>query len=242
MSDNREKLIERIRRILALAGNNPNEHERDAAMAKAQALLLDHNISMKEVDHTDDADVKIGEWTQVTRNGQWSRRIAAAVGRLYLAGYLYTSFGKKVQHTFVGTETNCKIASEVSAYVIEVVYREGAIAMRRAGASNAYWTSFVNSASHRIRARVGEMIAAASRSTTKESESRALAVLDLYAQAERTAREYIEAMANVKTAKARPEQFKSLEGWEAGRAFADKVPLNQQVGRGYTDKVRARIK
>ena len=242
MSDDREKIVERIRKLLALAGNNPSEAERDAAMAKAQQLLIDYNISMKEVDHTDDSDVRIAEWTQVTRSGQWARRIAMSVGRLYFCGYIYSVAGKKTLHHFVGTETNGRIAAEVAHYVIEAVYRQGAIEMRRAGAGNAYWTSFVNAASHRIRDRVIALIAEAGQNGAPTSDTRALVVRDLYRDAQEAARRYIEGMSDVKSGKARPEQFKSVEGWIAGKAFADRVPLHQQVGSGYKDRTRGRIK
>ena len=43
----REKIIERIRKLLALAGNNPNEAEAALAMEKAQAELALHNLSMQ---------------------------------------------------------------------------------------------------------------------------------------------------------------------------------------------------
>jgi len=46
-----EKLIEKIQKLLALAGS-PNENEAKAAMAKAQGLMLKHNIDMRSVqDH-----------------------------------------------------------------------------------------------------------------------------------------------------------------------------------------------
>lgn len=47
-----EGLIARIGKLLALAGNNPNEHEAAAAAAKAQALMDEHGIAVAEVEKT----------------------------------------------------------------------------------------------------------------------------------------------------------------------------------------------
>lgn len=45
-----EKLIATIRKLTALAENNPNQHEASAAAAKVQRLLADHNIEMSQSD------------------------------------------------------------------------------------------------------------------------------------------------------------------------------------------------
>lgn len=41
-----DKLIERLKKLLALAGNNPSEAEAQAALAKAQAVALEHGIDL----------------------------------------------------------------------------------------------------------------------------------------------------------------------------------------------------
>ncbi len=226
----RDKILDRIRKLLSLAGANPNEHERDAAMAKAQQMLIDHNLQMSEVGNLDGEDLRVAEWNQTTRNGQWARRIAQSVGRLYFCGYIYRPMGKKVVHSFVGTETNGKIASEISGYVIEAVYHEGARAMRAAGAANSFWTSFVNAASLRVRLRVDKLVLAAGRDQEHQSSSRALVVVDMYKQAEADAARYMASMNNLKTTVARPMQNKNLEGWQAGTSFGDNVSLTQSLG------------
>jgi hypothetical protein len=48
MSDLNEVLA-RVRKLLALAGNNPNENERNAALGKAQALMMEHKVEMAQV-------------------------------------------------------------------------------------------------------------------------------------------------------------------------------------------------
>ena len=45
-----EKIIERIKKLLALSGNNSNEYEREVAMQAAQELLEKHNLEMTDIE------------------------------------------------------------------------------------------------------------------------------------------------------------------------------------------------
>lgn len=44
-----EKIIKRIEKLLALAGNNPNEKEAEAALLKAQKLMADYGIEQSQL-------------------------------------------------------------------------------------------------------------------------------------------------------------------------------------------------
>ena len=52
-----DRLIEKLQKILALAGNNPNQAEAELAMAKAQEMALAHGIDLALIGKADDADV-----------------------------------------------------------------------------------------------------------------------------------------------------------------------------------------
>ena len=41
-----DKIIERLKKLLALAGNNPSQAEAEAAMAKAQSVAIEHGIDL----------------------------------------------------------------------------------------------------------------------------------------------------------------------------------------------------
>jgi hypothetical protein len=47
--EGKETILKRIQKLFALAGNNPSEKEAYAAMLKAQELLLEHGLSMEQV-------------------------------------------------------------------------------------------------------------------------------------------------------------------------------------------------
>lgn len=60
MARTREDLIDTIQRLLALSGS-PNEHEARAALAKAQELMLRHQLSMSDVERE---EVSRGGYTE----------------------------------------------------------------------------------------------------------------------------------------------------------------------------------
>ena len=50
-----DKILEKVKKLLALAGNNPSQAEAEAAAAKAQALLQEYNLTLKDVDGEEEA-------------------------------------------------------------------------------------------------------------------------------------------------------------------------------------------
>lgn len=51
-----DKLIEKLRKLLALAGNNPSQAEAELAMSKAQAMALEHGIDLALIGQVTDED------------------------------------------------------------------------------------------------------------------------------------------------------------------------------------------
>lgn len=45
-----EKIVAKIQKLFALAGNNPSEQEAASALLKAQALLAKYNLSQADVE------------------------------------------------------------------------------------------------------------------------------------------------------------------------------------------------
>jgi len=85
MSDH-QKVIERIRKLLALA-QSANENEAQAAALKAQELLAEHNLREADLHEADDEFVIDGELLSDSR--PWRRKLAANVARLYFCEYYY---------------------------------------------------------------------------------------------------------------------------------------------------------
>ena len=56
----RDSVIERVKKLLALAGSNTNVNEAAAAMARAQKLMLEHKLAAAELVVDGDAQEEIG--------------------------------------------------------------------------------------------------------------------------------------------------------------------------------------
>lgn len=52
-----DKIIDRLKKLMALAGNNPSQSEAEAAMAKAQAVAIEHGIDLALIGSVEDEDV-----------------------------------------------------------------------------------------------------------------------------------------------------------------------------------------
>lgn len=48
-----DKIIDKLKKLLALAGNNPSQHEAQAAMEKAQEVALEHGIDLAMIDSSE---------------------------------------------------------------------------------------------------------------------------------------------------------------------------------------------
>lgn len=115
----KQKVIEKVKKILALAENNPNENEAIAAALKAQKLMAQFHINEKELgsevteNNIDRIISSVGGKTQ-----RWKVQLAQVLAknfrcRIYLIGS---------QVVFYGYEEDIKICSEVfqSMYKIGV--------------------------------------------------------------------------------------------------------------------------
>ncbi|MDQ6805140.1 MAG: DUF2786 domain-containing protein [Actinomycetota bacterium] len=83
-----ENVIERVRKLLALAGSS-NEHEAALAAEKAQELMLRHGLGLAQVAATKHETFGVGE-ARLTgvRVDPWRRRLSSSVARA-LAGDMY---------------------------------------------------------------------------------------------------------------------------------------------------------
>lgn len=115
-----EKIIERIRKLLALAGNNPSDAEREAAMQKAHQLLVDHNLQMQDV-HTTPEVVEAFVNEMKFRATPWARVIVNHIAQLYFCKFIYSVRGGKLVATFVGMRVDAEIARMVSESILASV-------------------------------------------------------------------------------------------------------------------------
>lgn len=118
--DNREDILKKIEKLLALAGNNPNENEAVAAALKAQELMAKHNIELADV-QGNGAGQKITRETYEQGNSshnvsKWKYRLSNIIARNFRCRS-YTIQRRGI--VFYGYEKDAKIALEVFRFLFE---------------------------------------------------------------------------------------------------------------------------
>jgi len=119
----REKLAERIAKLLRLASNNPSEREAVAAMERAYALMEAHNLTMAQVDAHGSGDERVQETAHGDyRRQTWARRIWAGVAGLNFCMHAYVP-AEVDEHLIVGTQSNVASTKVMAEYLIATVER-----------------------------------------------------------------------------------------------------------------------
>ena len=121
MSEMNEKIIEKIRKCLELANNNPSEEEAKSAALMAQKLLAKYNISMADVeDVVNDCDDIVEEvvwFKDLVKWGSaraWKYELAAIVAKNFRCKHFF--YGKSGV-AFYGHMTDVDVAEEVYAFL-----------------------------------------------------------------------------------------------------------------------------
>ena len=136
-----QKLIERIKKLLALSANNPNPHEADVALKRAQKLLAENDMSMTSLAEVENED--IGE--SLGKNVQpWTKRVYDSISRLYQCEYI-TAYAPPARHIVIGTLANRTTAILIINYVLKAIRIEskGKPSSFRNGAALAVYQSCI---------------------------------------------------------------------------------------------------
>ncbi len=168
-------IIEKIKKLLALAGNNSNESEAARAMEMASTLMMKHGIEEDQVKGEVKQEIRPG--TRYDDQAPFHRIVAQAVAELMGCSTYWYPRVKGVQ--FVGRPLNVTAAEELYVYVIlqvEHLYRielpKGLTQRERSQYRKTYKLACAN----RIHTRVRDIIRHQGLSTSEASTSRALVV------------------------------------------------------------------
>lgn len=138
------KLIERMKKLLALASNNDNEHQASAAMAKLQEMLEAHNLDMAILGQSG----KGAQRSDTKKTGglySWQRKLWQSVAELNFCIYFSIkglAKGSVYEHRLVGSHANVIATEMMAKYLQETVER---LAQQWAKA-NSYKSVFVREA------------------------------------------------------------------------------------------------
>lgn len=158
--DKETSVAKRIKKLLALADGNKNEHERASAMKMAMDLLSKHNLDMAAVKNLSQQS-EITEFKGFLKLDPWIRYILSATCKLYYTEMLMRPeyrgrfHDRREYHpTIVGTEENIAVTLEVASWLIHSIRCESNWLFAEAYERR----SFRLGAAHRVYERACEMI------------------------------------------------------------------------------------
>lgn len=121
MNNNNNPIIEKIRKLLALA-NSSNEHEAALAAAHAQRLLSEHNLAMADIASEQKPQSADKVEAQVSKTlPKWVRHLSAGICTAFDCQAIHhPAIGKM---TFIGVGADVQIAAYTFAYLDKTVRR-----------------------------------------------------------------------------------------------------------------------
>lgn len=220
-----KSIIERVRKLLALADSdrNSHEHERKVAMQAAMDLLAKHNLSLTQVDDAT-FNLELDEVTANFKTDPWIRTILSAACKLFYTDYYFKgtrNWQGRLERfpVFVGTPENIAVTIEMAGWFIQSVRQE----------SNFLYTdaferrSFRLGAARRIYARALEMMKA--ELDTMESSGTSLVVLRNQFESANAAHLAAKNLGKFKSRGVYLDQA----AYADGKMYGDQVGLNRQV-------------
>lgn len=115
-----EKIIEKIKKLLALANNNPSEDEAMAAALKAQEMMAKYNVVLDDLDDKPENREIVKEiWRETSSHSmkKWKWGLALTIAKNFRCK-VYAI--RKTDICFYGYENDVKIALQVFSFLYNV--------------------------------------------------------------------------------------------------------------------------
>lgn len=223
-----ENIVERIRKLLRLARDKgASENEAATALAMAQKLMLQHDISNVE----DEVEVKaVWDRNRVVGQGMdeiWHRSVVVSISKMFNCRHV--SYGKgKFGYSFVGKPENIEVAELTFLWVceqVEALYKEGLRTFRNQMGSLSkevrgnFRSTFKEGCARRIQHRINEIVA------TARNEIPAHMALVVVDQSLAEADDLLKGVTRMRSIKWKQPGFGSGAGYNAG----SQVKLRQEV-------------
>jgi hypothetical protein len=230
-------VVEKIKKLLALAKDNQNEHERKAAMRFVMDLLSRHNLKLAQIE-----DFKAGVKTQEVKGefklDPWIREVLQAACRLYYTDFYIASqwspYTGRKENTpiFVGTQENITVTMTMATWLLESIRKQS----NRAYKDEFERRSFRLGASQKVHERAIEMVKA---EKTPAAPSTGTALMVVRNELERANQEHLSRL--------KLKQFKSRgiyldrNAFASGEAYGERVKLERQAKTTKSINVRGRL-
>lgn len=217
----REKLIDKIRKLLAKAKGTDNQDEAAVFAQKAHELLLRNELDLDEIqaEGQEVSEKVIGTRHKPRYDTPWFRGLAVSVAKYYMCGMVrYKIGGQRGTETyaFVGRESRTLVAAEMFGYLEKTIYRLS----NEASNVGVIRRNFQKGAAVNMAYRISRMM-------EKVKTDNPGNLPALYDQAAAEIQDFF-AKEKVKTLKTRALEL-SGPGYHAGVAAANNISMNTQV-------------
>lgn len=241
MDEVNEKVINRLKKMLALANNaGATEGERDAALQQSYTLLAKYNLTMAQVDQHNNTPEEAREAQKATFPVYpWARQIANQVAGLFFCKYYYMKLGvgKQATHVFIGKESNAATAQYMAEFVVRSVMREAAKMYGSAIAPEA--RNFAVGVVSKLWDRIREIKASFNKKQEVETTGTALVLASLYESEAKANASWLEQLGvKLKAGVNRQKGVTDSDAYVAGREFGAKVSLAPQIATTRDNKLR----
>ena len=231
-----DKLLKKVRDLLARAdeNRNDNKHERDIALRQAETLMAKHAISHVDLSQSQQRRI-IGDLTdtEITRTSRdlWPVFVMSSLSKLYRCRVIKLN-GNRL-HIF-GHQTNIDILKSMTEYCVKSIRREMQIALENQSGFKVncrrFNTSFGNGAANGIAEQVRQLIEQRDRGNIPEMDkSTAMIIIDEY----RHQRLEVKKLLNdvyPRLGRSAGSKSTSAQGHHAGRQFGESIHLGGQLG------------
>jgi hypothetical protein len=125
----RERIIERVRKLLALS-NSSNEHEAALAAAHAQRLLAEHNLAMSELEMQEEGAGE-AELLVARTVPKWLSSLFATVAGAFDCFPIVTTTPSNSRLRFIGVGEDSAVAACTLEYLIKELRRLASVYQRQ---------------------------------------------------------------------------------------------------------------
>jgi Protein of unknown function (DUF2786) len=231
-----ERIIDRVRKLLELAGNNPNEHEALAAMEMASRLMAQHNIELATVEaekkRADEPTVE-ERFPALGNARKWGRTVWGAVARLNFCQYFYHAGAGDTDRNFlIGTKANITATKVMIDYLIATIER---LSRETPTIPDTERRAFCLGAAMRVAQRLDELMEqrkkGEQKSTVTSTGNNLPALASLYQQhKQKNEQAYQHLHPGHRITSGTASKTRNWGAFDRGRAAGDTISLNQQVG------------
>lgn len=229
-------VVDKVRKLLALASGNQNEHERDRAMEAAMDLLARHNLSLSQIKPDDVANCVQAVRAKFNLD-VWARAVLSAACQLY---YTTVYIQHDVQHdhffgyrevkypVFVGTEENIAVTIEMCSWLLDSIRRESNRMYKTDKLQRSFRLGAADKLEERARGIIqSEKAAALTDAPDTVDENARNGLILLRRQLEHANDEYLKSL-NLQYRKPRSVTFYE-EAYENGEAFGEQMHLQRRA-------------